>query len=427
MKKKDTSESQLRDWFGYLESFQASAAKINTDVEALSLLAFSKAKPTTYLVDAAHQSAFAVDATDETQITVQATDVTSAASFVGLLGATFGVVNRYVAAYLRFLSPTSFNAMTVGDFELQKTSAVFPKGATGPLWLKMDAALAQIIDPSCYSKTQRAAVAKIVADSSKQITADSSKTDHRYRQPDCEAGMKPRSWRIARLVYVAGVCLIQAGAQTPAPTPIAAEASADITLPVTPISGAVYPSMRPAVQIRVFLNSDAVADEVSDQEAKVWNCKSPASYVVTVQGSTKRLPVEAVLPIGKGSCDDTTPDPVLLQITVAVDSNASYEVSLGGLPDGKVVRSAPIKLTSATKSSFSATPQAAPGEAMNNGATRDVGQMNLSYSVPFIGRSPVRFNTKDVFSTDSQDAKSVGPRPLAYPVGSFPPGTRPFN
>ena len=185
------------------------------------------------------------------------------------------------------------------------------------------------------------------------------------------------------------------------------------------MSGAVYPSMRPAVQIRVFLNANAVADEVSAQEAKGWDCTSVTSYAVTEQGNTKRLPIEAVLPIGKGSCKDTTPDPVLLQISAAVDPKTSYEVSLNGLPDGKTVRSAPTKLKSSTKDSFSAIPQAVPGAKMNNGASRDVGQMGLSYSVPFIARSPVMFNTKDVFSTDSADAKSSWAATVGVSQGLF--------
>ena len=166
----DTSELQLRNWFGYLQSFKTCAEKIDTDVIALSLLDFANAKPTTYLAEEVDQSQFAVCVANATQIPMQASDVSGAASFVALLGATFGAVNRYVAAYLRFLSPAPFNAMNVGDFQLQKTKAVFPKGATAPTWVTMDANLAQIVDASCYSAAQRQAVAKIVAEPTKQIT-----------------------------------------------------------------------------------------------------------------------------------------------------------------------------------------------------------------------------------------------------------------
>jgi hypothetical protein len=227
--------------------------------------------------------------------------------------------------------------------------------------------------------------------------------------------MKTHRGIAALLVSFATVCHAQSGAKAAAP----AAAGADLTLTISTMSGAVYPSMRPAVQIRVFLNGDAVADEVSAEEQKGWDCTSPASYAVTVQGSTKRLPVEAVLPIGKGSCKDTTPDPVLLQLSVAVDPNKAYEVTLNGLPDGKIVRSTATKFPAGTTSSFSATPQGVPDEAMNNGTKRDVGQMNVAYSVPFIGRSPVLFNTTDVFSTDSEDAKSAWAATVGASHGLF--------
>ncbi len=165
----DTSELQLRNWFGYLASFKACAAQIDTDVASLSLLDFANAKPVTCLTDAIKQNTFAVCASSATQIPVQASDVCAASSFVALLGATFGVANVYIAAYLRSLSPAPFNAMRVGDFQLQKHKDVFPKGAADPTWVTSDTNLAKIMDASCYSATQRAAVAAIVANQAKMI------------------------------------------------------------------------------------------------------------------------------------------------------------------------------------------------------------------------------------------------------------------
>ncbi len=167
---KDTSELQLKNWFGYLASFKACAAQIDTDVVALSLLGFANAKPVTCLPDAIKQSTFAVCAANATQIPMQATDVCAAASFVALLGATFGPANMYIAAYLRSLAPAPFNAMKIGDFQLQKHKDVFPQGATDPTWVTSDTNLAKIIDASCYSATQRTAVAAIVADKARMIT-----------------------------------------------------------------------------------------------------------------------------------------------------------------------------------------------------------------------------------------------------------------
>lgn len=166
----DTSEAQLRNWFAYLQSFKNCAEKIDTDVVALTLLEFANTKPTAYLPDAVHQNQFAVCAADETQIPMQAKDVCDAASFAALLGATFGTVNRYIAAYQRFLSPPPFNAMPVGDFMLQKTKAIFPAGENDPTWKKMDTKQAGVIEASCYGATLRQEAGKIVGDQSKQVT-----------------------------------------------------------------------------------------------------------------------------------------------------------------------------------------------------------------------------------------------------------------
>jgi hypothetical protein len=166
----DTSELQLQLWFGYLTSLKTCAQKMNTDVVKLSLLDFANAKPATYLADAVTQSSFANCVVNATQIPMQGTDVNSASSFAVLLGSTFGLMNRYIAAYLRFLSPASFKTMSVGKFELQKTSAVFPKGADDPVWLAMNAAIAAIIDKTCYSAAQQTAVAAIVNDNTKLIS-----------------------------------------------------------------------------------------------------------------------------------------------------------------------------------------------------------------------------------------------------------------
>lgn len=166
----DTSEAQLKSWFGYLQSFKDCAEKIDTDVIALTLLDFANAKPTTYLPDPVDQNQFAVCAADATAIAMQVKDVCDAATFTALLGATFGAANHYIAAYLRFLSPLPFNAMTVGDFQLQKTKLVFPVGENDPTWKKMDTNLSGVIEVSCYGATLRQAAGKIVGDTTKLIT-----------------------------------------------------------------------------------------------------------------------------------------------------------------------------------------------------------------------------------------------------------------
>jgi hypothetical protein len=74
--------------------------------------------------------------------------------------------------------------------------------------------------------------------------------------------MKHNGWTSALLLAAAGAFLTSAAAQKKAPAAVVAEPPPAIVLPVGMMSGAVYPSMRPAVQIRVFLNAAAVLDEV---------------------------------------------------------------------------------------------------------------------------------------------------------------------
>jgi hypothetical protein len=96
--------------------------------------------------------------------------VAAAANFVGLLEATWGFPNMYVAAYLRSLSPAPFNAMKFGDFILQKVKDVFPGGATDPNWVTIDAGLTKIIGSECYSQSQSTKVTAIVVNANKLVT-----------------------------------------------------------------------------------------------------------------------------------------------------------------------------------------------------------------------------------------------------------------
>jgi hypothetical protein len=195
-----------------------------------------------------------------------------------------------------------------------------------------------------------------------------------------------------------------------------APAQGSINLPVRPDAGASYPSMRPIAFIEVTLaagsdnsNSSALTDEIIDAEKDGWNCTSVSSYSVTEQGSTKRVPISAILPVGKGrSCNDRPiPAPVLILLNAHVDSTTNYVVSLVGLPNGKTVVSQPQTFPSATTYNVSIIPQGVPGESLTNGKTRDVGQLSVTYGMPFVGRSPVFVNTKDLFSTDSKDSNSA--------------------
>lgn len=166
-----TAESQLTDWFTFLKAFKTCCTKVNTDAGPLTLLAFANSKITDLLAapPSNDQPQFALCASDATKLPVTQGAITAAATFLQLLEAVWGFPNLYVADYIQSLCP-NFIAMKVGDFLLQKTTVVFPGGATDPLWVKTDAALAVVIGPDCYSAAQRKKVAAIVADPTKLIS-----------------------------------------------------------------------------------------------------------------------------------------------------------------------------------------------------------------------------------------------------------------
>jgi len=193
-----------------------------------------------------------------------------------------------------------------------------------------------------------------------------------------------------------------------------AAGAAAIDLPVNLYSGASYPAMRPTALIEVHLNGDAdlenalaLKDEINRAEQHGWNCSSKSSYAVTVSDSTKPLPVAAILSVGRGKCTDPVPAPVLIQLNAHVNSTTNYIVTLVGLPSGSTIASKGQAFPAATVNSFSIVPQGVPGETLTNGNTRDVGQLTVSYSAPFIADSPFFVSSSNLFSTDEKDSKSA--------------------
>jgi len=168
-----TAERQLQDWFTYLKQFQACCCQVNTDTCVMNLLQFCSAKisDTLSAPPSNEQGEFSVCASGATGLPVTPGAVSAASTFLALLDSTWAFPDLYVAAYLQSLSPAPFSTtMKLGDFILQKTTAVFPAGAKDPNWVKIDAGLAIIMGPVLYSTAQRAKVAVIVADPTKTIS-----------------------------------------------------------------------------------------------------------------------------------------------------------------------------------------------------------------------------------------------------------------
>jgi hypothetical protein len=69
-----------------------------------------------------------------------------------------------------------------------------------------------------------------------------------------------------------------------------------------------------------------------------------------------------------------------------------------------------LSMTATDIPTLSVVPQAAPGEALNNGATRTVGQLSIAFAdMNLAPRSPVNVyaKTTDLLSTDGKDSKSA--------------------
>lgn len=209
--------------------------------------------------------------------------------------------------------------------------------------------------------------------------------------------------------------------------------SATTVLSQNPITGTTYveyPSLSPVSAIEVQLADvpsglfDAVKNAIKLDP--LWNCGSPDFYkaaVVDKSGKISRvLHVRAVRLQGHGvdqalsrftRCngsgfpgtahlilDSQVNSSDLIQVFIYADKSQTNVLFKS---DGK------LSLANAQVLAFTATPQAAPGESLVNGTTRDVGQLNVSMTdTNLFSVSPVNLyvKSKDLFSTDEKDSKS---------------------
>ncbi|MGB9407773.1 MAG: hypothetical protein WCA89_09560 [Terracidiphilus sp.] len=217
------------------------------------------------------------------------------------------------------------------------------------------------------------------------------------------------------------------------PVTPAAAAPAPVTPPVlTVIERALirYPSLEPMDTIHVSLNSPTLIFDAVNQAVnnKHWNCLSPASYKIEIVDTPPRNPPRVVefrdivpdgidLRTGKlfTSCDGAgDPGGVSLFLNSRVKNTDLVQVTLyysnNGKPEILAQSDGKLKLTSSNQFTSSGTLQSAPGEALTNGKSRDVGQMTLALAeTDLFHNSPVNFYAKstDLFSTDEKDSKSA--------------------
>lgn len=221
--------------------------------------------------------------------------------------------------------------------------------------------------------------------------------------------------------------------------------------PISPENYVQYPSLDPVAAISVNLAdvpsklSDAVTAALKANP--LWDCTSPEYYkAAVVDKSTvvkRTLKVVAVRSEGVdasqarftrcelGSSQKFSGDPGTVDLILDSPVNSSDQIQVFLYADvgqkTELYRS-DGKLTfdsasSARRFTFGATPQAAPGESLINGTTRDVGQLSVNWAgTSLVNRSPINLYAKstDLFSTDERDTKSAFGMTLGMQRGILP-------
>ena len=206
-----------------------------------------------------------------------------------------------------------------------------------------------------------------------------------------------------------------------------AQDSPPTDLRVTATSYVQYPSLNPVSAISMHVGDfgtsiyDILQAEATNPN---WSCASAAFFQVAVVDKShkvqRQLNVSAVRLIGYGPdgqrythCEKGHPAIVDLVLDSAVKSGDLIQVFV--YEDAKhtkllISSDGTLTATASTQLAFTATPQAAPGESLNNGATRTVGQINFALAdTNLIKKSPVNLYVKstDLLSTDGKDSKSA--------------------
>ena len=210
-------------------------------------------------------------------------------------------------------------------------------------------------------------------------------------------------------------------------------------LRVTATSYVQYPSLNPVTAISMHVGDygTSIYDILQTESTNPnWSCATAAFYQVAVVDKAhkvqRQINVSAVRLIGYGPdgqrythCEKGHPAIVDLVLDSAVKSGDLLQVFV--YEDAKhtkllISSDGTLAATASTEPAFTATPQAAPGEALNNGATRTVGQINLAFAdTNLIKKSPVNLYAKsaDLFSTDGKDSKSAFAVTLGIQRGLF--------
>jgi hypothetical protein len=207
--------------------------------------------------------------------------------------------------------------------------------------------------------------------------------------------------------------------------PAAAEDSN--SLPVAAKHYIEYPSLEPVTAITVTVGkpNTKIYDLIRARAGNsAWSCALPEFYKVDVVDAshkvTRELKVRSVHLIGfdphgvRYTRCDGRGNPLRLDLILDGQPKVGelIQVSMYDVDRKTVMITSDGKLamTATNLPTLAATPQAAPGETLNNAAKRDVGQLNLALAdTNLVRNSPVNVyaNTADVLSTDGKDSKSA--------------------
>ena len=224
-------------------------------------------------------------------------------------------------------------------------------------------------------------------------------------------------------------------------TPAAAPAAIPNNLNVVAIHYIPYPALNPITAITVTIGKptttiyDIIYDRIGNPK---WSCALPQFYKVTVVDSSlkvlSKLTISSVHLIGFDptthapltNCDGNG-HPTRLDLILGTQPNAGdlIQVSVldADLKTVLVTSDGKLAMTATNIPTFTATPQAAPGEALNNGTTRTVGQLSIAFAdLVLAPQSPVNLYVKstDLLSTDGKDTKSAVALTLGAQRGLLP-------
>jgi hypothetical protein len=184
---------------------------------------------------------------------------------------------------------------------------------------------------------------------------------------------------------------------------------------ITPQAYATYPSMQPVTRIEVQLSGTDVTGALRGAR---WDCAQTASVssykvsAISSKGSSRDVPVAFVDTGLTCKTPVFSPGSVKLHVRLEISKSDQIQVTLQNLKTNDVlIQSMPTAMSGdATPVAFTATPQAAPGEALLDGTTRDTGQLSVSFTDSRLAPAlPVDLYLKstDLFSTNERDAKSA--------------------